>query len=547
MAENEIQKFKVVFKGDIEPDRDISEVKANLIKIFNTTPDKIEKLFSGKKLTLNNNLDEISAQNYVSELLTAGVICTIEPMPLQRSAQQTLTERTSISSQEPKSENTQQDSKISIVKNIEALKSKIAPTLFPKLYIAGWIFSALGMAFLYCLYILIILFFLSSLYDHLIDNITFIDDIPYGLGVIAYLLPIVICIFFISAMIKPFFAPPTIKKFSIPLSRKREPTLFIFIEKLCQSIGPKPPSEIEIDFSIGATASYKYGVISFLEDKLTVSIGLPIIGEMTIGEFAGMLSHEFAHFTEKMTTRLYYVITNVNAWFTKVVYTEDIIDNKLSILEGTATKLFIRLPITILRFFVWLTRKIAYVFLVAGHIISRYYVRQMEFEADKYAVKLTGKEAFESALYKTHIITKAMDGAFQKMKKLKNRNDTSLPNNFVELISAIIKEMSEEEIAHAKTNILHSKTKLFESHPTDKERIDKIKTNMAKGLFQSDRPVATLFSNFDEIVKLASARFYRESLGLRFDQTSLIPTQDFLMTPEPDQDIDITKPESRFM
>jgi predicted AAA+ superfamily ATPase len=59
----------------------LESVKKNLAQLFKTPPERIEKLFSGRQVTLNNNLDEKTAQDYVSELQTAGAICIVEPMP----------------------------------------------------------------------------------------------------------------------------------------------------------------------------------------------------------------------------------------------------------------------------------------------------------------------------------------------------------------------------------------------------------------------------------------------------------------------------------
>jgi len=88
-------------------------------------------------------------------------------------------------------------------------------------------------------------------------------------------------------------APPSIKKFALPLSRKKDPALFALIDKLCRSIGSKIPSTLEVDCSVAVTAQYKRGLISFLEDDLTLTMGLPVISEMSTTEFVALLVHEF--------------------------------------------------------------------------------------------------------------------------------------------------------------------------------------------------------------------------------------------------------------
>jgi hypothetical protein len=540
MAENDAIKYRVVFRGEIEPGFDIDVVKINLAQLFKTSPERIEKLFSGKQVTLNNNLDEILAQNYASELQTAGALCIVEPMPESLPGQMEKTANSVPSSPSAISSRV-------LTKGIETLTTVLAPSIFPTLYTAGWILSALGMSFIFCLYIFIIMFVGSSLFDHIADNASFIDDFPIILGFLAYIFPIIIGFLFIGAMVKPFFAPPVVKRFSIPLSRKKEPSLFTFVDKLCRSIGHVLPANIEIDFAVDTVTSYRHGLISFLEDDLTLTIGLPAVSEMTIEEFSGMLAHEFAHFTEKTTTRLYYIITNVNSWFARVVFDQDMIDKKLTVWEETATNVIIRLLISFLKVFIWLTRILCRTLLLAGHGVSRYYVRQMEFEADRYAARLVGSDVFESALYKMHITNKALNEAFLQLKKLKNQNDTSLPDNLIQLISTMRNQMTEEEISRAKENAAIPRKGIFDSHPTDSERIEKVKTSGTKGTFQSDKPASTLFSNFNEVTKIASIRFYRESLRLRFEQSSLISTQDFLAIPEPEQIVDIAKPTPKFI
>ena len=546
MAESDVKKYRIIFRGEIEPGLDLDVVKKSLAQLFKTTPERIEKLFSGKQVTLNKDLDELSAQSYVTELQSAGAICVIEPMPeitpsIADGTPQSPSDSTSTIS------DTVASARATVSKGIETLTTVIAPSIFPKLYIAGWILSAFGMCFIFCTYIFIIMFIGSTLFDHIADNTNLIDDLPVIIGFLAYFIPIVIGILIIGALIKPFFAPPIVKRFSLPLSRKKETALFIFIEKLCHSIGQALPSTIEIDFSVNATTSYNRGLVSFLEDELTLTLGLPVVSEFTIEELSSLLAHEFAHFTDKMTMRLYYIITSVNSWFARIVFEQDTVDMKLTIWDETASNSLIRLLVLFLKIFVLLAKNLCRALMFAGHGISRYYVRQMEFEADRYSARLVGSYVCESALLKIHVLNKASKESFQRLKKLKNQNDTSLPDNFIQLISTLHNQMTEDEISAAKGNAIIPKKGLFDSHPTDTERIEKIRSLRAKGTFQSDKPANTLFSNFDEITKIASARFYRESLGLRFNQKDLISTQDFLAIPEPEQTIDIAKPVSKFI
>ena len=83
---------------------------------------------------------------------------------------------------------------------------------------------------------------------------------------------------------------------------------------------PITPTTIEVDCSIQASVNYRRLLVSFLEDDLTLTIGLPVISEMTITEFANLLASEFGQYTHTREIRLSYVITTVNQWFARVVY-----------------------------------------------------------------------------------------------------------------------------------------------------------------------------------------------------------------------------------
>ena len=140
-------------------------------------------------------------------------------------------------------------------------------------------------------------------------------------------------ILLVAALVKPLLARPSAKKMFIPISRKKEPALYAFIDKLCSAIGSNTPNNIEVDCSVNVSANYRRGIISFLEEDLTLTIGLPVLSEMTITEFASLLAHEFGQHIQKTEMRVSYIITSINHWFTRVVYEQDVVDDKLTTIE----------------------------------------------------------------------------------------------------------------------------------------------------------------------------------------------------------------------
>ena len=280
------QKYRVLFKGEIAEGQELGTVKKNLTQVFKTSPERIEKLFTGKLITLNQNIDYAKAKEYSDELTNAGALCIIEPMP--RIAQTPVKTKPE-ASQSHAVAKIKDALKPNILtsKNINIAKASVSPSIHSNAFLAGWVSAAIGMMLLPVLYIFLVLYILNTTIDLIWDSNSLLN-ISIIIGFIGILL--------VAALVKPLFTPPIVKKLFIPISRKKEPALYMFVEKICHAVGVKVPTNIEVDCSINASAYYKKRLISFLEDDLTLTIGLPVISETTMTELANILAHEFGKY-----------------------------------------------------------------------------------------------------------------------------------------------------------------------------------------------------------------------------------------------------------
>lgn len=64
--------YEIVFSGQVLPGARLEAVKANLARLFQADEQRIEILFSGRRLVLKNNLDAAAAEKYRSTLERAG-------------------------------------------------------------------------------------------------------------------------------------------------------------------------------------------------------------------------------------------------------------------------------------------------------------------------------------------------------------------------------------------------------------------------------------------------------------------------------------------
>jgi len=70
--------FDVVFRGQIIRNMEVAQVKQNLVTLFKSTPDAVEKLFGGDEVVVRKSLDYATAMKYQSALKKAGALALIK-------------------------------------------------------------------------------------------------------------------------------------------------------------------------------------------------------------------------------------------------------------------------------------------------------------------------------------------------------------------------------------------------------------------------------------------------------------------------------------
>ena len=70
--------FDVVFRGQIVKNFELEQVKDNLVQLFKSSPEAVDKLFSGKEVAIKKSLDYTTAMKYQSALKKAGALALIK-------------------------------------------------------------------------------------------------------------------------------------------------------------------------------------------------------------------------------------------------------------------------------------------------------------------------------------------------------------------------------------------------------------------------------------------------------------------------------------
>jgi uncharacterized membrane protein YhaH (DUF805 family) len=73
------EQFKIVFEGQLRPGVDLETARLNLARLFKSDVQAIDRLFTGKPMTVKRGLNRDDAQRYLQILNDAGVQARIEP------------------------------------------------------------------------------------------------------------------------------------------------------------------------------------------------------------------------------------------------------------------------------------------------------------------------------------------------------------------------------------------------------------------------------------------------------------------------------------
>lgn len=75
-----MSRYEIAFSGRTVPGAQLDSVKANLARLFQADTQRIELLFSGRRMVIKNNLDAAAAEKYRSVIERAGAIVEVVDM-----------------------------------------------------------------------------------------------------------------------------------------------------------------------------------------------------------------------------------------------------------------------------------------------------------------------------------------------------------------------------------------------------------------------------------------------------------------------------------
>lgn len=341
------------------------------------------------------------------------------------------------------------------------------------------------------------------------------------LKVLVYVVPLVAGPILLLFMIKPIFARCVRRESRVSLVRDNEPRLFDFVDAVCEAVGAVKPKRIDIACNVNASASFRRGLLSLVGSDLVLTIGMPLVAGLTVKQFAGVLAHEFGHFTQALAMRLTFIIDRINMWFARVVYERDSWDEKLVDWQRNSEG-WVGIIASVSRLVVWMSRLTLWLLMHVAHAISCAMSRQMEFDADRYQARLTGADNFEKTFDRIVALSAAHSLVMGDLADA--WKDRRLGDDLPGLIAAKVDEMPRELREAVKTLADERKTAVFSTHPTDRARKKRVRKENAVGVLRATGPASALFMNFESACKGITQIFYQRALGSHFRRDQLVST-----------------------
>jgi Zn-dependent protease with chaperone function len=271
----------------------------------------------------------------------------------------------------------------------------------------------------------------------------------------------------------------------IKLDKKEHAEIWEFVYQICKETGAPKPKNIYVDPDVNAYVAYSNMWLSLLFPvRKELTIGLGLVSCLNLSEFKAVISHEFGHFSQRSMTIGSYIIT-ANSIIHDMIFSRDKWDDILQKWQGLDLRLsfaaYALLPM------IWVIRQLLNLFYQLLNVLYSSLSREMEFNADKVAVKTSGSEAIVSGLWKLDYGVDAWNTtlnsaylASQKQMFIKNLYWHNM--NRISELSASIKSKLAQLPADDRGGRLffssseNSKVSMYASHPANDQREANAKT-----------------------------------------------------------------------
>ncbi len=184
----------------------------------------------------------------------------------------------------------------------------------------------------------------------------------------------------------------------VQVDRASQPRLFAVLDRLADETKAPRPHRVFVSGRVNASVFYDLSFFNLiLPSKKNLELGLGLVNTLSLDELKAVIAHEFGHFAQRSMAvgRWVYLAQQIAG---HVVMSRGVFDSFLRRISNVDLRLaWIG---WILRVFVWAIRALLDTVFRMVVLAHRALGREMEFQADKVAVSVSGSDSLVHALYR---------------------------------------------------------------------------------------------------------------------------------------------------
>lgn len=323
-------------------------------------------------------------------------------------------------------------------------------------------------------------------------------------------------------MLKPIFSRRRTLGTGDGFDREDQPTLFAFADRVAEIVGSPKAEVIRSSFEPNASASYSGGLFGILGGRFELTIGLPLIDGMSLPAVAGIMAHEFGHFSQAGGRFFGRCIRQVNGWLLRTAYERDEWDDWLSGLTDNES-VFLQA----VGFFGWVgvscSRIVLGIFARIGFAASSTLAKQMEFHADSFESALVGSKQFQETRKRLMELSVAANVAGEHL--LTGRDASHLPNDYFRFVTLLADDLPKGARKKAIKMYKATNESIFDTHPSTARRVERAKERDEPGVFHLDRSARGLQKDLPTTRKDLTELVYLMRFGDTGESTQRSPKE----------------------
>jgi Zn-dependent protease with chaperone function len=310
----------------------------------------------------------------------------------------------------------------------------------------------------------------------------------------------------------------------VPLKEQDHPELFAFIRRVYQEVNAPAPRRVYVSPDVNAALVYDTSLLNlFLPPRKDLLIGLGLVNVVTLAEFKAVLAHEFGHFAQRSVGLGSYLYV-ANRVLYDVIYGRDDLDR---FVDGWSRQdIRLAFPAWGLKGLLWVVRQILAGTYQSLNLLHLSLSRQLEYNADNVAVRLSGSDALIHGLARLVFASDCLNDAAQSLDAAADHGLFS-DDMFAHQAQAAgrLRRLHKDERLGLPPDLPASPTEKvqvfqevhdgiperFRSHPTDYMREQNAKRFYIRSP-QDDRSPWLLFGRLAELKREVTGRFYQHAL-----------------------------------